>query len=46
MAVVAGIMALDLVHGAVGSELVNLADLHWQVGDVGACRSFTGRVRH
>ena len=27
---VAGIMALDLVHGAVVSELVNLDDLHWQ----------------
>ena len=46
MAIVAGIMALDLVHGAVVSVLVNLADLHRQVADVGACRSFVGRVRH
>ena len=43
---VAGITALDQVHGATVLELVNLADLHWQVADVGACRSFTGRVRH
>ena len=46
MAIVAGIMPLDQVHGAAGSVLVNLADLHRQVADVGACRSFVGRVRH